>query len=435
MNAAVTIAYPATADVLSVFDGWDWARTVTLPTVTAVGPSRTTFDSARGVLNRSGPCLSSATSKTSTASCCSRDDAPHAPLPCPTANGKPSRQRSRRCNQSRAFAGRQPILDSIPHIVWVAAPDGSTTYVNEYCVEYTGRPREANYHWGWTALVHPEDAERAERHWRDAVRDGTEFRTEYRIHRRDGRFRWHGFRARPLRGADGAIHTWVGSATDIHDEKRFEASLHKSEREAIEMLTLLDCVGRSGSGRVQARRPGFPCRPDQRPTGENKRHIRRVNTSAGRSPRSPRISGGSWNRSTEGVGGRVVRQPRPHRGQRRRSGTPASLAGQLLSCTRRRRGRRSGQRRLRRDGALRGRRVPRRGDGQHGRGAVRPRRRRFVDLHESGSVAHARLGRGRTARHERAHCHPLPTRGRRAAAGRRLRTARGPRRRPHDPQR
>ncbi len=135
-----------------------------------------------------------------------------------------------------------PILDAIPHIVWVAAPDGSTTYVNEFCVEYTGRPRTANYQWGWTRLVHPDDAERAERHWREAVHSGTEFRTEYRLQCHDGSYRWHAFRARPLHNPDGAIHTWVGSATDIDAEKQIEASLHQSKREGIEMLSLLDSV-------------------------------------------------------------------------------------------------------------------------------------------------------------------------------------------------
>ncbi len=135
-----------------------------------------------------------------------------------------------------------PGLDAIPHIVWVAAPDGSTTYVNEFCVEYTGHARVANYRWGWVTLVHPDDAERAERQWREAVRTGSEFRTEYRIQRRDHSFRWHSFRARPMRGPDGVIHSWVGSATDIHEEKEFEASLEKSKREATEMLTLLDSV-------------------------------------------------------------------------------------------------------------------------------------------------------------------------------------------------
>ena len=134
------------------------------------------------------------------------------------------------------------VLDAIPHIVWVAAPDGSTTYVNDFGVDFTGRPRDANYQWGWTRLVHPDDAQRAERRWREAVDTGVEFRTEYRIHRRDGSYRWHAFRARPLRGPDGAIHTWVGSATDVHDEKHFEASAQQSEREASAMLTLLDSV-------------------------------------------------------------------------------------------------------------------------------------------------------------------------------------------------
>jgi PAS domain S-box-containing protein len=134
------------------------------------------------------------------------------------------------------------VLDSIPHIVWLAAPDGSTSYVNDFCVEYTGRPRAANYKWGWTGVVHPDDVAHAERQWLAAICSGTEFRTEYRIHRRDGSFRWHGLRARPLRRSDGVIHTWVGSATDIDDEKLFEASLQQSRREAIEMVTLLDSV-------------------------------------------------------------------------------------------------------------------------------------------------------------------------------------------------
>lgn len=135
-----------------------------------------------------------------------------------------------------------PMLDAIPHLVWVAGPDGSTTYVNDFCVDYTGQPREANYKWRWTGLVHPDDAEQAEGRWRAAVEAGTEFLTEYRIQRHDGTFRWHGLRARPMRTPEGRIRTWVGTATDIHDEKRFAESLQRSEREAIEMLTLLDSV-------------------------------------------------------------------------------------------------------------------------------------------------------------------------------------------------
>jgi PAS domain S-box-containing protein len=135
------------------------------------------------------------------------------------------------------------IIDSIPHIVWTASPDGLTTYVNGFCAEYTGLPREANYEGNWLELVHPDDRVRAERAWLHAVGAQTEFMLQYRLHRSDGVFRWHVVRALPLRKADGVIHMWIGTATDIEDEKRLELSLRRSEREAVEALKLLEGIG------------------------------------------------------------------------------------------------------------------------------------------------------------------------------------------------
>src|SRR5579864_9033271 len=53
------------------------------------------------------------------------------------------------------------IAESIPHIVWMAGPDGATEYFNRRGTEYTGLPADANYDWAWVQLVHPDDAERA----------------------------------------------------------------------------------------------------------------------------------------------------------------------------------------------------------------------------------------------------------------------------------
>jgi PAS domain S-box-containing protein len=134
------------------------------------------------------------------------------------------------------------IVDSIPHIVWTASPDGLTTYVNGFCAEYTGLPREANYDGNWLALVHPDDGLRAERAWLHAVHTQSEFTLQYRIHRFDGVFRWHVVRALPLRKPDGEIHMWIGTATDIDDEKRLELSLRRAEQEAVEALKLLEGI-------------------------------------------------------------------------------------------------------------------------------------------------------------------------------------------------
>ncbi|MDQ1600793.1 MAG: hypothetical protein QOD68_2267 [Actinomycetota bacterium] len=134
------------------------------------------------------------------------------------------------------------ITESIPHIVWTASPDGATTYFNRQGTDYTGCPRETNYDWNWVTLVHPEDAERAARSWQHATRTGRDYLLEYRIRRFDGVFRWHSFRATPLRDAAGEIDLWIGTATDIEDQKQQEFALRRAEREATETVTLLQGI-------------------------------------------------------------------------------------------------------------------------------------------------------------------------------------------------
>jgi PAS domain S-box-containing protein len=134
------------------------------------------------------------------------------------------------------------IAESIPHIVWTASPDGATTYFNRQGTDYTGCPREANYGRNWLSLVHPDDADRAARAWEHATVTGTDYLLEYRIRRFDGLFRWHAFRAIPLRDAAGEIALWIGTATDIEDQKQLELALSRAERETAEAVTLLESI-------------------------------------------------------------------------------------------------------------------------------------------------------------------------------------------------
>ena len=134
------------------------------------------------------------------------------------------------------------IVESIPHIVWTASRDGLTSYVNRQCVDYTGCPREANYDGKWVELVHPDDVERAAEAWNRATHTETAYTLEYRIRRFDGVYRWHSFRALPVRDAGGVLRMWIGTATDVEDQKQLELSLRRSEREANESLALLCTV-------------------------------------------------------------------------------------------------------------------------------------------------------------------------------------------------
>ncbi len=136
----------------------------------------------------------------------------------------------------------QFVAESIPHIAWMAGPNGSTEYINRQGCEYAGLAAETYCGWDVPSLVHPDDAKRARRGWEDAVRAETPFDLQYRIRRADGEFRWHAFRASPVRGGDGQIVKWVGTATDIEDQKGLEDHLRQAERESAESLMLLETL-------------------------------------------------------------------------------------------------------------------------------------------------------------------------------------------------
>jgi PAS domain S-box-containing protein len=121
------------------------------------------------------------------------------------------------------------LAEVLPQIVWVSRPDGSREYDNQRWYDYTGLTPDTSLGRGWTAALHPDDREPAERLWMEASRAGKPYEVEYRIRGADGAYRWFLGRALPLRGSDGRIVRWFGSCTDIDERKRYEASLKEAK--------------------------------------------------------------------------------------------------------------------------------------------------------------------------------------------------------------
>jgi PAS domain S-box-containing protein len=144
------------------------------------------------------------------------------------------------------------IAESIPHMVWLADPAGSTDYFNERGIQYTGLPRQAHYGWHWVELVHPDDAKRALVGWEHATRTGTPYKLTYRIRRRDGEYRWHGFRALPVRDADGQVVRWIGTADELDGAVHVDDE-QLVEQQAAQLQSMLEAVGQT-PGRARRRR-------------------------------------------------------------------------------------------------------------------------------------------------------------------------------------
>jgi PAS domain S-box-containing protein len=139
--------------------------------------------------------------------------------------GTLNRLRSRREDTLRESEQRHRFLcESMPQMIWTATPDGNIDYCNQRCFDYTGMTLEQIKESRWERVLHPEDV-RKETDWTQARETGA-YEVEYRLKRAaDGAYRWHLGRAHPLRNADGDIIQWVGTLTDIHDQKSVEQEL------------------------------------------------------------------------------------------------------------------------------------------------------------------------------------------------------------------
>jgi PAS domain S-box-containing protein len=114
------------------------------------------------------------------------------------------------------------LAEAMPQLIWRADPEGRATYYNERWFAYTGLdPAEATGS-DWEQIVHPDDLPATLARWELAAATGGEFEMEYRLRRVDDTYRWHLGRAVPVRGPDGEIESWVGTATDIDDKRRAE---------------------------------------------------------------------------------------------------------------------------------------------------------------------------------------------------------------------
>jgi PAS domain S-box-containing protein len=120
------------------------------------------------------------------------------------------------------------LADAMPQIVWTAASDGTLDYYNERWYEYTRMPREGIGNDSWTAVLHPEDVARCVETWSAAVRSGEPYHSDYRFkNATTGEYRWHLGRAVAVTDGAGRIVQWLGTSTDIDDQKRAEASLQE----------------------------------------------------------------------------------------------------------------------------------------------------------------------------------------------------------------
>jgi PAS domain S-box-containing protein len=121
------------------------------------------------------------------------------------------------------------IIETIPGLVWCAAPDGGFNYLNRRILHYTGTTLDAWSQLGWIRFLHPSDVEPTERAWLRAIATGRTVELQCRLRRSDGVCRWFHVLGQAAHDHTGAVTRWFGLLIDIDDRKNIEEALRSSE--------------------------------------------------------------------------------------------------------------------------------------------------------------------------------------------------------------
>lgn len=130
------------------------------------------------------------------------------------------------------------LADSMPQHVWTSTPEGNLNYFNQSVFDFSGLSLEEITKVTWLDIVHPADRDNNIHQWTKSIRTGKDFLIEHRFRKHDGQYRWQLSRAIPQKDQDGNITMWVGTSTDIQDQKMFAYELEKKVNERTKELNL-----------------------------------------------------------------------------------------------------------------------------------------------------------------------------------------------------
>ncbi len=128
------------------------------------------------------------------------------------------------------------MSDNAPVMIWVAGPDKRCTFFNNTWLEFTGRTLEQEIGGGWVEGVHPDDTERCMQVYETNFDARHPFQMEYRLQRHDGGYRWILDVGKPAYSPSGEFTGYIGTCTDIHEQKILNEELDSRVKERTREL-------------------------------------------------------------------------------------------------------------------------------------------------------------------------------------------------------
>ncbi len=128
------------------------------------------------------------------------------------------------------------MADHAPVLLWMAGTDSLCNFFNRGWLEFTGRPMEMEVGTGWAEGVYFEEFQNCMNIYLTSFRARRAFRTEYRLRRADGQYRWVLDQGVPRFAPDGTFLGFIGSCIDVTEMKEAHDAQEKLSRQLEERV-------------------------------------------------------------------------------------------------------------------------------------------------------------------------------------------------------
>ena len=122
------------------------------------------------------------------------------------------------------------LIAATTQIVWTTSVDGMTMNDLDSWCQYTGQQPEEAQGESLLAAIHPDDRVRVGHLWFTSIKTLRPYQTVFRLRRYDGVYRTFLTRGVPVIDELGEVREWVGTCTDITEQRQLEEQLSESER-------------------------------------------------------------------------------------------------------------------------------------------------------------------------------------------------------------
>ncbi len=147
----------------------------------------------------------------------------------------------------KSEARHRSLIAATAQSVWTTQANGQVVGDQPSWRALTGQTVDDIQGWGWLEAIHPADREPLQQVWSYALETKSVLSVEQRVRIASGEYRSFAVRAVPMTDETGKVDEWIGTHTDITDQKRALDELKKAETQ-LRHSQRMEAVGRLAGG-------------------------------------------------------------------------------------------------------------------------------------------------------------------------------------------